>query len=174
MIDVDSGKYKFRMQHKSTVVTAAFANNSASLVTAGFRSILVWNMRNGALSHTLQRHTDFITDIQFSSCGRFLLSAGLDKQIVVWDYDLGASIATYTAHCPLQHFVVSPDLTSLLYAPESIDYLAVVKPNESLMRMLRGEETNQVPEPMVHAQAFAFAFSGQRAKEKTSRACSIL
>ena len=174
MIDVDSGKYKFRMQHKSTVVAAAFDNKSTSLVTAGFRNILVWNMRTGALSHTLQRHTDFITDLKFSSCGNFLLSAGLDKQIIVWDYEIGASIVTYTAHCPLRHFAVSPDLTSILYAPENIDYLAIVKPNESLSAILRGEEVNSVPEPMVHAQAFAFAFSGQRAKEKTSRACAIL
>ena len=173
-MDFESGKYKFKMQHRSSVVAAAFARDSRSLVTAGFRNILVWNMRTGALSHTLQRHQDFITDIKFSDCGRFLLSASLDKQIIVWEYDIGASVAAYTAHCPLRRFTVSNDLMSILYAPENVDYVAVVRPNASLGAILRGEESNSVPEPMVQAQAFAFMFSGTKARVKTSRSCAIL
>ena len=162
------------MQHRSSVVAAAFARDSRSLVTAGFRNILVWNMRTGALSHTLQRHQDFITDVKFSSCGRFLLSASLDKQILIWEYDIGSSVASFTAHCPLRHFTVSSNLMSITYAPENVDYVAVVKPNKALGAILRGDESNSVPEPMVQAQAFAFAFSGTKARVKTSRSCTIL
>ena len=59
-------------------------------------------MRTDTLSHTLQRHGNFITDLQFSGDGKFLLSAGMDKQIIIWDYNIGASVCTYVAHCPLK------------------------------------------------------------------------
>ena len=162
------------MQHKSSVVAAAFDNQSASLVTAGFRNILVWNMRTGALSHTLQRHLDFITDLRFSTCGNFLLSASLDKQIITWDYRIGASIATYAAHCPIEKITPAGDLSAILYPPENIAYLAIVRPNAALETVLKGQENQAVPEPVVQAQSFALTFSGQRAQEKSSRACVIL
>merc|ERR1712062_247399 len=84
--NVKTGKYKFRMQHKSSVVEARFSPDSSQVLTSGFKNILVWSMANGQLQYTMSRHQDFITRMTFCKDGRFLVTASKDKEIVIWDY----------------------------------------------------------------------------------------
>lgn len=172
--DINTGTYKFRMQHRSSVPEATFTQDSQLLLTAGFKNILVWSMTNGNLLQTLSRHTDFITRLKFVLDDRYLVSSANDKQIVVWDFKNHCSVATYYAHCPLPDISVAEDLSSILYAPENVAYLGVLKPNLSLSTSVEGEEKEELPDVLVQAQAFAFAFSPQKAKQMTSRSCNIL
>ena len=173
-MELCTGKYKFRMQHNSSVVSAEFAPDSKTLVTAGFRNILAWSMKTGALLHSMFRHQDFITQLQFACNGRFLVSCSNDKQIIIWDYQNRKSVASFHAHCPISQVHVAKNLAYIIFAPENVNYLAALKPNNVLQQVLKGEERNEVPEPMVQAQAFALSFSSQRAKVKSSTACTIL
>lgn len=43
-----AGKYKFRLQQKSSAVTMAFSVDCMSLVSAGYRSIYVWSTLDGS------------------------------------------------------------------------------------------------------------------------------
>ena len=102
------------------------------------------------------------------------MSCSKDKQIILWDFKNGKSIAGFHAHCPVNKMHFAPDISSVLYAPENVGYIAILKPNGVLKEVIKGEEKNAVPEPIVQAQAFAFTFSGQKAKVKSSAACNIL
>ena len=69
---------------------------------------------------------------------------------------------------------VAEDLGTLLYAPENVTYLGALKPNSALKAVLEGVAKEDVPEALVQAQAFALAFSPQKARQTTSRSCAIL
>lgn len=43
-----AGKYKLRLQQKSSAVSLAFSRDSLSLVSAGYRTIYVWSTSDGS------------------------------------------------------------------------------------------------------------------------------
>ena len=172
--DMKQAGYKYCLKHRSSVPEATFSKNSQQLLTAGFKNILVWSMKDGSLLHTLSRHTDFITRMKFTLNDDYLISCGMDKQLVVWDFNSFFSVASFQAHCPLRDFSVAESLHTLLFAPENVDYLGVLKPNERLQKIVKGEAENSVPQVLQQAQACAFTFTPQKIQQKTSRACIIL
>ena len=163
------------MQHAASVRELAFSPDNKILVTASFRNLLLWSLSTGKLLHILERHQDFICRMQFTHNGRYLVTCGTDKLIVVWDFcDTLSSIATFTAHCPLENITVAEDLSSVLFRPHNVGYLGVLQPNAMLQKLLDGKEANRVPETVQFAQAYALAFSNTRVINTTSRACVIL
>ena len=104
----------------------------------------------------------------------FLVTCGLDKEIIVWDFPNKTSIATFTSHCKLEDLSVSDDLSSIIFRPLNVDYVGILKPNAMLGRISRKEDCNTVPSVVQQAQSFALAFSPQKATGETSRACVIL
>jgi WD40 repeat protein len=174
VVRMDNNKYIYRMQHKSSVRSATFTGDSKMLLTAGFKKILVWSMSNGSLLYSLSRHQNFIYQLRFACNDRYLISCSEDKELVLWDVKQGSSLAHFSAHCPIKYVSVADDLSSVLFAPENIDYIGVLKPNEMLKKVINGETLNEVSEPVQKAQAFALTFSNQKIAHKSSQACIIL
>ncbi|KAK7466741.1 hypothetical protein BaRGS_00037150 [Batillaria attramentaria] len=168
-------QYLHRMQQRSSAVSAVFTPDSLQLVTAGFCSIYVWRMGTGQLDFKLTRHQDFVTSLRFSADGHYLVSASLDRTVLVWDFRSRTTISLMHTHCQLQTFEVTPDLSSVVYMPERVASLAVMQPNMELRQILTGgRELKDVPEAMEQAQACALAFSSQRIQKVTTAACVIL
>ena len=174
VLRMDTVKYLYRMQHKSSVRSATFTKDSSMLLTAGFKKILVWSMRTGGLVYSLSRHQNFIYQLKFACNDRYLISCSEDKELVVWDMKQGSSLAHFSAHCPVKFVTVAEDLGSVLFAPENVDYIGVLKPNDFLKKVINDEALNRVSEPVQAAQAFAFTFSNQKIANKSSQACIIL
>lgn len=168
-----TAKFKFRMQHKSSVKEAVFSPDSKFLVTAGFRNILIWSAVTGTLVTTLTNHQNFINRMIFAANGRYLVTSGKDKRILVWDFANRATVAMFYAHCDVQDIHVTADLSAILFAPENVAYFGILKPNAMLKDIIDGVKM-EIPDQFQQAQAMAFAFSGQKVIDQTSRSCRIL
>ena len=139
-----SWRYRLGRHHASWL---SFSSpDSKHLLTAGFRTIFIWCTDEGHLLHTLDQHEAPIERIRFAVKGRFLITCGQDQRIILWDYKERKFLADFRAHCPVEVIAVPEDLSNILYAPENIDYLGVLRPNPHIMGM-KGD-TNYVFEEM--------------------------
>eukprot|EP00753_Platysulcus_tardus_P014507 PLAT4384.1.p1 GENE.PLAT4384.1~~PLAT4384.1.p1 ORF type:complete len:2093 (+),score=763.88 PLAT4384.1:756-6281(+) len=73
--------------HFTGVSAVVFHPNSRLLVTGGEDSdIKVWKL-DGTLRHTLPNHQGRVTTLSFDSSAKRLLSAAVDRKIMVWDME---------------------------------------------------------------------------------------
>ncbi|PVD30066.1 hypothetical protein C0Q70_09327 [Pomacea canaliculata] len=170
VISMDN-RYLHRMQKRSSAISATFSPDSRHLLTGGFRSIYMWNMGSGQLECKMTRHQDFVTSLTFAVDGHCLISTSLDMMIVVWDTATCLSLCTVRAHCQLHSVGLTPDLSYLVYMPERVASLAVLKPNMALKKCLLHGENKEVSRTLEQAQAFALAFSSQPIQTTTSSGC---
>ncbi|XP_041369929.1 uncharacterized protein LOC121383898 [Gigantopelta aegis] len=174
VISTTTGKYLFRMNQRSSVTTSAFTPDSRSLLTAGYRSIYIWDMQDGHLECKLTRHEDFVVNLRFARDGRLLVTSGRDKMIVVWNMEERVSVCVFLAHCHLDILDVAHDLSYIAYGSEIVSLVGVLEPNKVLKSMADGSYVKTVPEQVKKAQSLALSFSGQRVKLQTTSACSIV
>jgi WD40 repeat protein/TolB-like protein len=78
----------------------------------------LWNVSEGKVLHTLQRHSGDVSSIAFSPDGKSILTGGTDKTMRVWDPATGGEIRTFhdvqdsvvaLAFTPDGHYVASGD-----------------------------------------------------------------
>ena len=174
VISALSGKYLYRLNQRSTVTALAFTPDSRSLLTAGYRSVYIWDMRDGHFECKLTRHHDFVVNLRFASDGRFLVTSGRDKLIVVWYLEERVSVCVYMAHCHVEVLDVAHDLSYIAYGSEVVSLVGVLEPNTVLKSMADGSYVKTVPEEVKKAQSLALCFSGQRVKAETTSVCSIM
>ena len=67
------------------------------------KTIGVWNYMNGALLVSLSGHENWVKDIQIYETGNFLISAGEDKTLRIWD--LAKKKQIFIEHGAHDHFV---------------------------------------------------------------------
>lgn len=174
-------RYLHSMIQPSSVTGLIFSWDSTLLLTAGYRSVYVWNIgdthepdEQGQLKVKLTRHGNFITSLQLVLDGRFLVTGSLDKTICIWSMKTKTTICTFNAHCPVETMLAAPDLSSLCFIPERSANIAVLKLNESAKELLSGIPNKPVPTKVKKAQSVALTFSTQEVTKKTSTACTIL
>lgn len=61
-------------------------------------SVRLWDVLNGQCVRYMRGHRGKIYTIIFSACGRFLISAGVDKNVMIWDMAHGNLVAKLVAH----------------------------------------------------------------------------
>src|SRR5262249_26646976 len=74
--------------------------------------VRVWDVRSGALKHTLEGHTNWVASntLAFAPDGKTLASGGLDGLVILWDPATGAERAKLDNH--------SLQLLALAFAPD--------------------------------------------------------
>lgn len=136
------------------------------------------NDGKGQLECKLTRHQDFITCMRFALNDRFLISASMDRSVAVWDFKARATVCVMSTQCQIMNIHLLPDLSKLVYIPDRVAHLAVLKPNDALQRVLgKGRRLRDMadPEMVEQTSAFATSFNTQRDMSKaTSVACTIL
>lgn len=63
-----------------------------------YRIIKIWDKHTMSLQASLHSHEDFITDLDISSCNRFLVSSSKDGKINVWDWQNCKKIGEINDH----------------------------------------------------------------------------
>lgn len=81
-------------------------------------------------------------------------------------------MATFQTNCQVQAVDISAGAACIVYIPEGISDLAILKPNKALQDMLDGKADLPVPSPQ--AQGIACAFSSQKRSSGTSKSCTLL
>ena len=95
--------------------------NLKSFIATGARDkkIRIFDCKSGRLVLTLTGHDNWITDIMFHPCGKYLISTADDKSIRIWDLQIGRCYRKiYNAH---DHFISCFDMKGKLAATGSVD-----------------------------------------------------
>ena len=76
-------------------------------------SILVWDMKSREQLVCLSAHTQWVTSLCFSPCGQFLVSAGKDGKVYVWDVITWQYVREYSDYGEVYSIIPS-------YSPDGI------------------------------------------------------
>lgn len=171
-----TGQYFMRFDQKSSAVAACFSPDSKYIVSCGFKTIYVWSILEGTLSCKLKKHNDFVINIKFDKSGKYLLSSSRDKKLVLWDFHRGISLASFVAHCQLPLVDIAPDAKHVVFIPDDIADVCILKPNRMLTSIIEGKHKIQITPALLGAQAMALSFSSQKMKKKeaSSIGCEIM
>jgi len=72
--------------HTSPVYSVALHENWAA--SGGGDDLgYVWDVRNGEMIMKLDGHTDSVTNVEFSSDGKYLATGGMDGQVRIWSVE---------------------------------------------------------------------------------------
>ena len=88
----------------------------SSNTTNEAESIIVWNMDSGEQIAYLLAHTNWISTICFSPCGKFLTSGGEDGTVNVWDVNTWQKVQCYTDYGDVYRIIPSYTQDGILRA----------------------------------------------------------
>jgi superkiller protein 8 len=79
------------------VRTVAFSPGNTRLAAAGDAAIIaLYDMEKGEHIANLTGHASWITSIDWSDSGEYLLSGSMDGKVKVWSVERGACVATHS------------------------------------------------------------------------------
>jgi WD40 repeat protein len=80
------------------------------IATAGRSNVpKTWDAHTGELRHRLSGHTQPVLDIAFDHSGKYLVTAGEDRDVLIWDVSTGKWITRRTFSSPGTDVAFSPD-----------------------------------------------------------------
>jgi WD40 repeat protein len=110
-LPIEGGKYKTKIEqlpnctsrrllgHDDGIWDAAFSPNSKSLATCSFdKTIKIWDIENGTVSHSLSFNNDTIMTLVWSAGSEYLITGSRNGIIVLWDIDNEKPIRTFYGH----------------------------------------------------------------------------
>jgi superkiller protein 8 len=79
------------------VRSVAFSPGNSRLAAAGDSGIIaLYDMKHGEHVANLTGHTSWITSVDWSDSGEFLLSGSMDGKVKVWSIERSACVATHS------------------------------------------------------------------------------
>src|SRR5262249_43344301 len=107
----------WQRSHGSSVPQAIFSGNGAQVISAGDKTVKIWNNADGKELKWIDAHEGAVTGVGISADGLKLVSAGEEKSVKVWSLappkpgtkDDGKPIATFTLAAAAQYVALSPN-----------------------------------------------------------------
>ena len=77
-------------------------NRWGTLLAVGYRDghIVIWDAETYGVARVLAGHTQPVTSLTWSKCGRMLASSSVDRTVIVWDVRLGVPMVTEAFSTP--------------------------------------------------------------------------
>ena len=85
------------------------ADGGGALSGSDDSTLKLWDLESGALLHTLEGQTDWVTAVAVLPDGRRALSGSFDKTLKLWDLESGALLHTSKATGWVKAVAVLPD-----------------------------------------------------------------
>ncbi len=150
--------------HTAAIYELSFSPDSQYLLgrSAG-RTLFLWALSEEKLIDQLQAHDIYIRDIAWSKNGQYMVSAGSDGKVKIWD-DQGALTKTIDHQdIPVMKAVFSPD-------PERVFSLRQDK--QLLISSARGDNTDS--RPVIDQKVHLLAFTNEVMAAFLSKGIAIL
>jgi predicted Ser/Thr protein kinase len=84
-----------RWKQPEDIYAIAVHPDGATIVTSGIQALYVWNAADGSEKHLLHGHRDVVPALAFSPDGKILASAGVDRQLFLWNASAWTRIRDY-------------------------------------------------------------------------------
>lgn len=111
IMNIDTNMVIQRIANDETVRCFGFSPDGKNLVSAHVNKIKIWDLVTGNLCQILSGHYNSnILSISFSSNGEYIISAGCDKMIRIWDAKNYALITALSDHTDwVRDVAISPN-----------------------------------------------------------------
>jgi WD40 repeat protein len=123
VMDIENFAVKRHIKASNQSARCLAINKTKREIAIGYSDSLirVFDIDDGNLKHTLTGHSNSVFTVQYSPCGQFLLSAGRDAHLRIWNIEPNYSaFKAIPAHLfAINHIVYSPD--GHLFATCSMD-----------------------------------------------------
>ena len=111
--DAETGQNKKTIQVGQQITAVAIdASGQLLAVARADRSIVLWDLKTGAVRGEFKKHEDAINALAFSPDGHTLASGGDDRTAILWDLTAGKSKRTLKGH--------DLTVTSLAFSPDGL------------------------------------------------------
>lgn len=84
---------ELRPLDSSEIISCAISKNTAAI--SNYRAIKIFDLKSGALQFSIEAHTEIVTALAFSSCGRFLASKSRDYTVKIWETATWSTVADF-------------------------------------------------------------------------------
>ena len=103
--------------------TRLIASTCSASDTDDAESIIVWNRGSGEQIAFLSAHTNRVSTLCFSPCGKFLTSGGEDGTVYVWDVSTWQQVQCYSDYGPVYRIIPS-------WTPDGVLRAAIINYDE--------------------------------------------
>ncbi|HXQ73955.1 MAG TPA: WD40 repeat domain-containing protein [Pyrinomonadaceae bacterium] len=111
--DTETGQSKKTIQVGQQITAVAIDNSGQLLATArADRSIVLWDLKTGAVRSEFRKHENVVNALAFSPDGTILASGGDDRTAILWELASGKAKRTLKGH--------DMTVTSLAFSPDSL------------------------------------------------------
>ena len=120
--DTEEESYDSPIRFSPDTRLIAFTCSSSN--TDDAESIIVWNMEGGEQIACLSAHTNSVSTLCFSPCGKFLASGGEDGTVYVWDVNTWQQVQCYSDYGHVYRMIPS-------WTPDGILRAAIINYDET-------------------------------------------
>jgi WD40 repeat protein len=80
-----------------TILSVAWSPDGTRLALGG-SALVIWDVENETILHTLDGHTKYVSSVAWSPDGRQLASASHDNSVIIWDTASGRALCAFDKH----------------------------------------------------------------------------
>jgi eukaryotic-like serine/threonine-protein kinase len=104
-----------KMDAGHSISKIAYSPDGRRIASASGRVVKIWDLSNGRHIVSMEGHDHSVEDVSWSPSGKYLVTSGQDKKVMVWESGTGAPVQYFEAETPVEGALFSPDEKNIIY-----------------------------------------------------------